>query len=191
MLRANIHPNSWTHTTTILLFKNDDLNFITNYMPTTLNCTICKLLTSTLTSLLISHVEKDQILNHGHEGFHPMCNTTRQLQVTIASLQDAKFTTRDIYITYINFQNAFGSIDHAHLLATMLDLGYPPDAIQLIGNIYSHSTTSFQGTHFTKTSPILISRGTIQVDIVSPYLFYHLSTTFPLLASPWPPRVQL
>lgn len=36
--------------------KKYDLNFITNYMPTTLNCKICKLSTSTLTSLLISHV---------------------------------------------------------------------------------------------------------------------------------------
>ena len=54
-------------------------------------------------SLLISHVKKDQILHHNHEGFCPMCNTTRQLQTIIAPLQEAKFTNKDIYITYINF----------------------------------------------------------------------------------------
>ena len=53
----------------------------------------------------------------------------------------------------------------------MKDLGYPVDAINLIGNIYSQSTTTFIGEHFGKTQPILIQRGTIQGDILSPYLF--------------------
>jgi hypothetical protein len=53
----------------------------------------------------------------------------------------------------------------------MKDLGYPEDAINLIGNIYSQSTTTFIGEHFGKTQPILIQRGTIQRDTLSPYLF--------------------
>ena len=53
----------------------------------------------------------------------------------------------------------------------MTDLGYPEDAIHLIGNIYSQSTTKFIGTHFGQTEPIHIQRGTIQGDTLSPYLF--------------------
>jgi hypothetical protein len=53
----------------------------------------------------------------------------------------------------------------------MTDLGYPDDAIHLIGNIYSQSTTKFTGTHFGETKPIHIQRSTIQGDTVSPYLF--------------------
>ena len=82
----------------------------------------------------------------------------------LASLEDAKLTNKDIYITYIDFRNAFGSIDHARLLAFMKDLGYPTDAIEIIGNIYKDSTTSFTGSHFGTTPPINISRGTIQDD---------------------------
>ena len=51
------------------------------------------------------------------------------------ALKDAKLTTQDIYLTYIDFRNAFGSIDHARLLALMEDLGYPLDAIEIVGNI--------------------------------------------------------
>ena len=53
----------------------------------------------------------------------------------------------------------------------MKDLGYPTDSINLIGNIYSQSSTIFTGEHFEKTSPIPIQRGTIQRDTLSPYLF--------------------
>jgi hypothetical protein len=53
----------------------------------------------------------------------------------------------------------------------MKDLGYPTDAVTLIGNIYADSTTTFTGEHFGKTKPIPIQRGTIQGDTLSPYLF--------------------
>ena len=86
-------------------------------------------------------------------------------------LEDAKFTTQDIYLLYIDFTNAFGSIDHARLLAIMIDLGYPLDAIKLIGSIYSESYTIITCSYSGKTKPIAITRGTIQGDILSPYIF--------------------
>ena len=76
-------------------------------------------------------------------------------------------------------QNTFGLIDHSHLLAIMLDLGDPQDANQLNENIYSHSTTSFQGTHFTKTSPIRLAAAQYKEAPLAPtYLssFYNLSS---------------
>ena len=53
----------------------------------------------------------------------------------------------------------------------MADLGYPEDAIVLIGNIYSESFTKIIGSHFDPTQPIPIQRGTIQGNTLSPYLF--------------------
>ena len=53
----------------------------------------------------------------------------------------------------------------------MKDLGHPQDAVTLVGNIYSQSTTTLIGEYFGKTQPIPIQRGTIQGDTLSPYLF--------------------
>jgi hypothetical protein len=53
----------------------------------------------------------------------------------------------------------------------MSDLGYPKDAITLVGSIYSESHTTFTGPYFGQTKPIPIQRGTIQGDTLSPYLF--------------------
>jgi hypothetical protein len=79
--------------------------------------------------------------------------------------------SQDIYLLYIDFKNAFGSIDHAKLLTIMSDLSYPQDAVSLIGNINSNSTTIFTRSHFGQTKPIPIQLGTIQGDTLNPYFF--------------------
>ena len=164
-------PTQWKHSKTILLHKKEDPTQLANYRPIALANTIYKLYTSTLTSLLTSYGKQHRLLHFSQEGFRPQRNTSRQIQMILASLEDARLTNKDIYITYIDFRNAFGSIDHARLLALMEDLGYPSDAIAIIGNIYKDSTTAFTGSHFGTTPPINISRGTIQRDTLSPYLF--------------------
>ena len=163
-------PTQWKHSKTILLPKKDPTQ-LANYRPIALANTIYKFYTSTLTSLLTSYGQQHRLLHFSQEGFRPQRNTFRQIHMILAPLEDARLTNKDIYITYIDFRNAFGSIDHARLLALMEDLGYPSDAIEIIGNIYKDSTTSFMGSHFGTTPPISISRGTIQCDTLSPYLF--------------------
>ena len=53
----------------------------------------------------------------------------------------------------------------------MSDVGHPIDAIELIGNLYSNSSTSFQTTSLTTTPTITISHGIIQGDTLNSYLF--------------------
>ena len=60
----------------------------------------------------------------------------RQLQLLIAALEDAQFTNQDIYLLYVEFENAFGSIYHTWLLALTEDLGFHEDVVTLVGNIH-------------------------------------------------------
>ena len=164
-------PSSWKISLTILLYKKGDPSHLTNHRPIALANTIYKLFTNTLTFILLAYGEEHQILHDSQEGFRAERSTSRQLQLLIATLEDARFTNQNIYILYIDFKNAFGSLDHARLLAIIKDLGYPEHAVTLIGNIYSQSNTIFTGEHFGRTKPIPIQRGTIQGDTLSPYLF--------------------
>ena len=164
-------PTSWKISLTILLYKKSDPSLLTNHRPIALANTIYKLFTSTLTLILAAYGKRHQILHNSQEGFRAERCTSRQLQLLIVALEDAQFTNQDIYILYIDFKNAFGSIDHTCLLAIMKDLEYPEDAVKLVGNIYSHSNTIFTGEQFGQTQKILIQRGTIQGDTLSPYLF--------------------
>ena len=164
-------PSSWKHSNTILLYKKGPPFHLPNHRPIALANTIYKLFTSTLTTLLSSFGEKYQILYNSQEGFCQERCTSSQIQTLIAALEDARFTNQDIYLLFIDFTNAFGSIDHARLLAIMSDLGFPNDAVKLVGSIYSQSYTTISGPYFGKTQPISIQRGTIQGDTLSPYLF--------------------
>ena len=72
---------------------------------------------------------------------------------TKASLEDLELSNKNIYISYIEFHNALCFINHACLHVIMSDLGYPQDALEIVGNIYSNSTTSFHGTCFHPPPP--------------------------------------
>ena len=164
-------PTYWKYSKIILLHKKENPTHLTNYRPIALANIIYKLYTITITTLLTSYGEQHRLLHFSHEGFRLQRNTSRQIQMIIATLEDVRFTNKDIYLTYIDFRNAYSSIDHARLLALMEDLGYPLDVVEIIGNIYKDSITSFTGNHFGTTPPIKISSATIQGDTLSPYLF--------------------
>jgi hypothetical protein len=164
-------PSLWKNSNTILLYEKRHPYQLSNNRLIALTNTIYKFFTSTLTTLLSSYRETYQILHNSQEGFRQERCTSRQIQTLVAALEDACFTTQDIYLLFIDFTNTFRSIDHARFLAIMFDLGFPKDAIVLIGCIYSESYTTFTGPYFRKTKPIAIQRGTIQGDTLSPYLF--------------------
>lgn len=105
---------------------------------------IYKFFTNTTTTLLQQHGETYYILNDNKKGLRKDHNsTTRQIQMILAALEDAKLTHQGIYILYIDFNNAFGSINHLRLLAIMEDLGYLTNEVSLIGIIYTKASTTF------------------------------------------------
>jgi len=85
-------PASRKLSLTILIYKKGDPWLLTNHRPIALANTIYKLFTSTLTLILSSYGEKYQILNDSQEEFRAERSTSRQLQLFIAALEDAKFT---------------------------------------------------------------------------------------------------
>jgi hypothetical protein len=169
--KQNKIPTSWKTSLTILFYKKGNPTHLAKHRPVAVANTIHKLFISILTSIFSAYGKQYQILQDSQEGFRSKRCTSRQIQLFIVALEDARFTNQDIYLLFIDFKNAFGSIDLARLLTFMVDLGYPQDAITLVGNIYSQSSTVFSGQYFSRTLSIPILRVTIQGDTFSPYLF--------------------
>ena len=123
-----------------------------------------------VSNALYDYAETHQILSSTQKGFRKRASCMDQVQMVTMALEDARLTGQDIYMMQIDFSNAFGMIDHDKLLQIMWDLGFPPDAIEVVKNLYTGATTRVRWG-LDKTGPIPVDRGTIQGDSLSPLLF--------------------
>ena len=163
-------PTSWKQSNTILLYKKDDSLDTGNYRPIALSNAIYKLWTSTITEVLSTYAEDHHMLSSSQEGFRKHKNTNRQLRNLLQVIEDAALTGKNLYNVYIDFSSAFNMVDHDKLLCIMHDLGFPTDAIEIVKNIYSDSTTRIIAAGGISEA-VPVNRGTIQGDSLSPFLF--------------------
>jgi hypothetical protein len=89
----------------------------------------------------------------------------------VLAVEDAFHFKQDLYVMYIDFTSAFNTVDHIKLHRIMLDLGFPTDVVAIIADLYVNATSVVQVGNFGSTHPIPVRRGTIQGDILSPFLF--------------------
>ena len=170
---TGITPTSWKESLTTLLHKKDDPSLLANKRPIGLINTISKVWTRFVTEVLSSYAEDNHILSNCQEGFRAHHNTSRHLQRLVHTLEDARSSHRNIYGLYIDLTSAFNTISHSHLFRILHDLGFPPDAIDSVRDIYSnvHTRIILNRSSQLLTDPIHVGRGTIQGDTLSPLIF--------------------
>lgn len=88
----------------------------------------------------------------------------------------------NIYILYIDFTNAFGSIDHARFLAIMENLGYCKMSWPWLATFILKSTTTYLGEHFGKMEPSYTKRNHTR-KYLEPILLSYLSRTTPQIVT--------
>jgi len=93
-------------------------------------------------------------------------------------LEDAMMTRQDVFLTMMDATEAFDTVDHDKMLQVLFDLGFPLDAVEVVKQLYTETTTTFK-TPYGNTQPIPLQRGTIQGDSLSPFLY--IAYTEPLL----------
>ena len=77
---------------------------------------------------------------------------------------------------YIDFENAYGSVDHGKLLEVMGYLGIPQQLIEVVENILGtedHDTMRMKARvgKYTSKEQVHVRRGLLQGDSMSPLLF--------------------
>jgi hypothetical protein len=163
-------PVVWKSGDIRLLYKKGLPTEITNYRPVVLLSAIYKVITAVIMSRLSAIAERFGFLDDSQEGFRPCRSTARQAQSLFWDREDARRRKQRLIIAYIDFANAFNSIDHGALWAWLRKLGVPASDVDLIQHVYSDSF--FQAdTTYGKSAPIFLSRGTKQGDGLSPLLF--------------------
>jgi hypothetical protein len=80
------------------------------------------------------------------------------------------YIQQNIYTAYSDFKGAFGEMDRRILFQIMKEYGFQDSYINSCKQLYEVSNTHYMNTH-GNTSPISITKETLQGDTLSPFLF--------------------
>ena len=164
-------PTAWKQALTVLLYKKDDPHEVKNYRPIGLLTAVYKLWSAVITRCLSAFVEEHDMLSGAQEGFRANRNTVRQLQRLTMMMEDSKLSGQPLYVLYVDFVNAFGSVDHKILTNTMARQHYPQDIIDIIEDLYNESVMRVRTPLGVTRELRNLGRGTVQGDPLSPLLF--------------------
>jgi hypothetical protein len=93
-----------------------------------------------------------------------------QVELFTLAMEDAIHNKAPIYTMQVDFTGAFNTISQSKLIAIMRELGFPPDLLENVVELYRDATTTY-GTDVGNTEPVEVLRGTMQGDTLSPFLF--------------------
>ena len=127
-----------------MLYKKGSMEDPANFRAIILLNTIYKMYTSVVTFRLNAILEEHGILDLRQEGFRQRRSTGRQIQSVMWEREQARDKRAKLIQAFIDFCNAFNSIDHPAVwsLGTHINL---PD-LDLLQNIY-------EGTYYQTSTP--------------------------------------
>jgi len=130
-----------------------------------------QLWTATVTTVFTSYLEKHNLIGASQAGFRRGMSTKHHLQRLGMAMEDVQMTKSDIQELYVDFEDAFGSMDHSRLHIIMESMGIPQDTVDIVKYRYQGASVTIK-TPRGNTPPIPIEgRGTKQGDTLSPLLF--------------------
>lgn len=171
IIKAGRVPSSWKMSTMNLIFKKGDQNDPANWRPISISNSTYRIISCIFAKTINKFNKKLQIFSPNQKGFLESINGCADNANVISELfYDAMRTHRSLYITALDFKNAFGSVHHKAILQCLKEKGFPEEFQNLIENIYTGSTTRICTNNFT-SKPIDVKKGSKQGCPVSPLLF--------------------
>ncbi len=104
-------PRSWMGGLICFLLKKDAVLDFPGYLPVCLY----KVLSAIITDRLYRLTERHGLLDSSQEGFRQLHLTQQQVQSLHWAIQDAAERRELLFCCYLNFENAFNSVDHEAL----------------------------------------------------------------------------
>ena len=163
-------PASWKTATTILIHKKDSTSDASNFRPIVLMSCLYKLLMAIIAKRMTSFSISNDLLSQQQKSARPSEGCYEHAFFLESIVNDARRQPRPLCLAWLDIRNAFGSVPHSALLTTLTHMGFPPDLISMIGNVYTGATTEIV-TPLGKTPSIPIHSGVKQGCPLSAILF--------------------
>lgn len=165
-------PKAWKSSTLHLIHKKGDTDDIRNWRPIALSSTLYKTYTRLWATRLTAHITSTNLLSSAQKGFLPGDGCGEHIWVADAVLHQA---TPGTTMTWLDLRDAFGSVPHPLIHATLRLHHLPEHFIDIVKDMYDGATCRVR-THtddglVQTTGDIPVKRGVKQGDPLSPLLF--------------------
>lgn len=168
-------PEFFTEGVTYMIFKKGDAKDPKNYRPITCLSTAYKILTSTITSKISSHITENNILAWEQNGCRRGSRGCKEVLVTDSIVANqARNRKRNLSMGWIDYRKAYDSVPHSWLLRILDIYKIDKNVVNLLKFMMDTWRTRLRVTqNFTsyETEPVYIRRGIFQGDSLSPLWF--------------------
>ena len=171
MLRAGKIPDSWRRSKTVMLFKKGPAEEVKSWRPISLSPTLYRITMGHIANVFQGINAVTPFFCSAQKGFiHNVNGTSEHINTLNELISDASRRKKDINILALDFANAFGSIDHRHIVDSLVGLGFPTDFCNFIKDLYKDNSTYFCVNGEISNS-VPMERGVKQGCPFSPILF--------------------
>ena len=165
-------PTEWKYAFTVLIYKRESNKEPSNFRPITLQPVLAKVYSSIIRNRIYTFLIKNKFIETNlQKGFwSEISGTVEHTELLSYIINHARIKQRQVIVTLLDLKNAFGEIDHEIIMKT-LEYHHTPDRIKtLIKSYYTQYLISV-GTNSFVTDPIILEKGVLQGDCLSPLLF--------------------
>ena len=163
-----ITPTQWTSSIITPLPKKGNLELMTNYRGISLMSIAAKVFNRVLLNRIRGPI--DGLLRKNQAGFRPGRSCIQQIHILRRLIEEASTQKIPLFITFIDFQKAFDSIDREMMFAILRHYGIPEKIVAAIRVLYDNSSSRVyvQGE---MSESFRVTTGVLQGDVLAPFLF--------------------
>ena len=172
LLKSGISPSSWSLARIRLVHKRDSTDIPGNFRPIALTSAVGKLFHKILAARIEQYLLSNSVVDTSvQKGFISNFPGIFEHIFSVSSILEAAFSTKSpLMMTFIDLNNAFGSVPHSYIFDMLRAIQVPASVVAYIRSLYSQLRAVVKCKSWT-TSTIPICRGVFQGDTMSPIIF--------------------